>query len=203
MSAAPTLPGAIMKQVRQIGLPAWCLVAACLIALQAIIVYAQGHPLICTCGTIKLWGGAPANPENSQQIFDWYSFTHILHGFGFYLILYVFARRLPFGLRLVLAVGLEGAWEVLENSPVIIERYRQTALAQGYFGDSVLNSVSDTVTAVTGFVLARLLPAWLTVTLAVALEIFVGIEIRDNLTLNIIELIHPVEAISRWQAGGS
>jgi hypothetical protein len=191
-----------MKQPRSLGLPAFCLIAACLVALQAIIVHAQGHPLTCTCGTIKLWGGGPNNPENSQQIFDWYSFTHVLHGFGFYFLLFLVAKRLPFGLRLVLAVGLEAGWEVLENSPMIIERYRQSALAQGYFGDSVLNSVSDTLTALSGFVLARVAPVWATVTLAIALEIFLALMIRDNLTLNIIQLIHPSDALSHWQAGG-
>ncbi len=105
-------------------------------------------------------------------------------------------------LRLALAVGLEVGWEVLENTPFIIERYRQQALAQGYVGDSILNSLSDTCCAIIGFWLARLLPVRGSIALVVALEVFVGVMIHDNLTLNIIQLIHPVPAISAWQAGG-
>lgn len=179
----------------------YLLIGAGLIALQALVVHAEGHPLICTCGTIKLWVGNVSSPENSQQLTDWYSYTHIIHGFGFYLFLWLAARRLPFGLRFALCVGLEASWEIIENSSFIIDRYRQLALDQGYFGDSVINSVGDTLAGTFGFVLARALPVWATVSLAIALELFVGYMIHDNLTLNIIQLIHPSEAISHWQAG--
>lgn len=179
----------------------YVLAALGIVALQAIVLLALGQPPICTCGTVKLWHGVVLSPENSQQLTDWYTYSHIIHGFGFYLLLWLLAPHTPVGLRLVLAVVLEAGWEILENSPIIIERYRQQALAQGYVGDSVINSVCDTLAMVLGFCLARLLPVRLTIALTVAMELFVGIMIRDNLTLNIIQLVHPSEAISRWQAG--
>jgi uncharacterized protein DUF2585 len=179
---------------------AW--LAAGFILVQALVLLAMGRPPICTCGTIRLWVGVLTSAENSQQLTDWYTFSHILHGVALYGILSLLAPRLPVCWRLAVAVGIEATWEIVENTPFIIDRYRQSALAQGYVGDSILNSVSDTVSAIVGFAIARFAPVWATVTLAIVLELFVGFMIRDNLTLNIIQLIHPVEAISRWQAGG-
>jgi hypothetical protein len=177
-----------------------CIAAvASLVVLQAAALWAMGHPPICTCGSIALWHGNPSGPETSQHLTDWYSFTHLLHGFGFYLLLRVLTPRLSFGSRLAMAIGLEAGWEVLENTPWLMERYRQGALARGYFGDSVVNSVSDTVAAGLGFVLARVLPAFASVAVVIALELFLLAMIRDNLTVNIIQLVHPTEAISRWQ----
>jgi len=178
----------------------WVVIGASIVALQAAILLAMGQPPICACGTIKVWHGIVLSDENSQQLTDWNTFSHIIHGFGFYLLLWLIAPRAPIGLRLVLAIGLEAGWEILENSPIIIDRYRQQALAQGYIGDSVINSVFDTLAMTLGFVLARILPLWVTVTLAVAMELFVGFMIRDNLMLNIIQLIYPSETISNWQA---
>jgi hypothetical protein len=180
----------------------YLLIAAGLVALQAIVLAAMGQPPICTCGTIKLWVGTVSGPENSQQITDWYSFSHVIHGIGFYFLLWLIFPRAPVALRFALAVGIEGAWEIFENTPFIIDRYRQQALANGYIGDSVLNSVCDTLMAMLGFVFARRAPVWASVALVVALEAFVGYMIRDNLTLNIIQLIYPSAAISHWQAGG-
>jgi hypothetical protein len=184
---------------------AFLTVAAGLLVVQTAALLAMGHPPICACGVIRLWVGSVTSPENSQQLTDWYSFSHVIHGFILYAVVYALARPVwpsaPFGLRLTTAIGVEVAWEILENSPWIIDRYRQQALAQGYFGDSVLNSLSDTAFAVLGFVLARGLPVWATVALALAMELFVGWMIRDNLTLNVIQLIHPSAAISRWQSG--
>jgi Protein of unknown function (DUF2585) len=192
---------AMAKGSASLRLHTYLLIALGIIALQGVVLLANGQPPICTCGTVKLWHGVVLSPENSQHLTDWYTFSHIIHGFGFYLLLWLVARRTPIGLRLVLAVMLEAGWEILENSPIIIERYRQSALAQGYAGDSVINSVSDTLAMVIGFALARVLPVRLTIALTVAMELFVGYMIRDNLTLNIIQLLHPSEAISRWQAG--
>ena len=180
----------------------YILIAAAFIALQALALLAMGLPAICKCGTIDLWHGNPSGPETSQHLTDWYTYTHVIHGFGFYLLLRLVAPRTSFALRLALAIGLEAGWEVIENTPFIMDRYRQSALARGYFGDSVVNSVFDTLATAFGFVLAWRLPVWATVALAIGAELFAGYMIRDNLTLNIIQLIHPSEAISRWQAGG-
>lgn len=190
-----------MKWNERISTGTCVLFGVAFIIVQAGILIALGQPPICTCGTIKLWTGVVSGPENSQQLTDWYSYTHIVHGFILYFLLWLIAPRMPISLRFVLAVGLEVGWEIVENSPFIIDRYRQSALAQGYIGDSVVNSVVDTLAGAFGFVLARILPAWSTVVVMIAMELFVGFMIHDNLTLNIIQLIHPTAAISGWQAG--
>lgn len=176
-------------------------VIGALVALQAVALLAMGSPATCKCGHVALWYGNAAGPETSQQLTDWYSFTHVLHGVGFYFLLWLLAPRTSLGARLALAMGLEVGWEVLENTPLIIERYRQGGLAQGYFGDSILNSLGDTLAALVGFVLAWRLPVRASVALVVATEIFLAIAIRDNLTLNIVQLVHPSPALTRWQSG--
>jgi hypothetical protein len=179
----------------------WLAIAMAIIVAQAVTIIGFGHPLICTCGTIELWHGNPSGPQTSQHVTDWYTFSHIVHGFGFYLLFWLIAPRASFALRLALAVGLEAAWEIVENTPLIMERYRQSALARGYFGDSVLNSVADTFAMIVGFILARLLPVWATLALWLGMEAFTLAMIRDNLLLNIVQLVRPTAAISRWQAG--
>ncbi len=173
-----------------------------LIALQATVLYLFGQPPICTCGTIKLWEGVVLGPGNSQHLSDWYSFSHIIHGFIFYGVLALLLPKLPVRTRILFALGIEIAWEITENTPMVIQHYREQALAQGYTGDSIINSVSDTIMMALGFVMAWKFPWWFTLALAVALEIFVVIMIRDNLTLNVINLIHPFPVISQWQAAG-
>jgi hypothetical protein len=176
-------------------------ITGAIILAAAAILYGMGHPLICKCGYVKLWHFDVMSAENSQHIIDWYTTSHIIHGFVFYALLWLFARRMPFGTRLILAVVVEASWEVIENTDFIINHYREMTVSLDYYGDSVLNSVSDILFMVFGFYLAAWLPVWLTILTAVALEVFIGVMIRDNLTLNVIMFVWPMDWILRWQQG--
>lgn len=182
-------------------------IGACLlvVVVTGLVLLAMGRPLICTCGTIKAWHGEVMSSENSQHISDWYSFTHIVHGFLFYFLLWALSRAVPplrrVSIRMVLAVIIEAAWEVLENTDFIIERYREATIALDYYGDSVINSGADIAFMSLGFLLAWRLPVAASIAVAVGLEILLAIIIRDNLTLNILMLLWPVEAIRNWQGG--
>jgi hypothetical protein len=175
-------------------------IAIAIIAVAAAIEWAMGRHPICTCGTVDLWVGARDSPKTSQMLLDWYSLSHIVHGLLFYGALWLLFRRWPVERRFLLALLIEAAWEVVENSPIVIDRYRQTTAALGYSGDSILNSVSDMLMMCVGFLLARKLPVRASVLLLVALELLPLFVIRDNLTLNIWNLLAPNPSIAAWQA---
>lgn len=166
--------------------------------LTTAILMAIGRPPICTCGYLSLWGRA--GPAQSQMLVDWYSFSHIVHGFLFFALLYLVARRWPVERRLVAALSIEAAWEVFENTPTVIDRYREATIALGYSGDSIVNSLSDIAMMALGFLAARRLPVWVSIVTVIMLELIPLMAIRDNLTLNIWMLLAPTDAIRDWQA---
>jgi hypothetical protein len=183
--------------------PQTALVVAAIIAAAALALYLMGHPLICKCGTVKLWHFDVMSAENSQHLIDWYTPSHLIHGFLFYWALWLVSRVVPlsFAMRLLLAVAIEATWEVVENTDFVINHYREMTISLDYYGDSVINSVSDILVMLLGFFLAARLPVWLTVVVAIGLELFVGAMIRDNLTLNVLMFVWPLDAVLNWQQG--
>lgn len=178
------------------------LIGAAALVAQVGVLWLLGQPPICACGYVKLWEGNVRSSGASQHLTDWYSVTHVLHGFAFYLLAWIALPRQPARTRFLLALFAEVGWEILENTPVVIHAYRKQALAQGYFGDSIVNSLSDTLMMSLGFAIAARAPVWSVIALALAMEIGTAYAIRDNLTLNLLNFIHPFEAVRRWQSGG-
>lgn len=176
--------------------------ALLILATAAAILLAMGRPPICTCGHIELWHGA-IDAGNSQHIADWYSPSHLIHGLLFYAAGWALLRRWPVAVRFLLALVVESGWEVIENSPMIIDRYRTATMALGYTGDSVLNSLADIGFMSLGFLLAKRLTVRVSLVIGVALELVALAAIRDNLTLNVVMLVHPIEAIRMWQPGAN
>ena len=188
--------------------PRRAVIASVVLALLAgAILLAMGRNPICECGTVKLWHGVVQSAENSQHLSDWYAPSHFTHG----LIMYFFAWLLwrkwglfggrPIRWALPIAVAVEAAWEIMENTPMVIDRYRAVTVSFGYSGDSVVNSLGDIGWMIVGFLAASRIPAWTSVALAVFLELLTLWTIRDNLTLNVVMLFWPVEAIRQWQGG--
>ncbi|MBS0251440.1 MAG: DUF2585 domain-containing protein [Proteobacteria bacterium] len=183
---------------RKTALPLYGL-ALVIVLGAAGVEYAMGRVPMCACGTIKLWHGVVKSSENSQHLIDWYTFTHIIHGYLFYLLLWLAVPHWSIPQRFVAAVALESLWEVLENSSFIIDRYRTATFSFDYYGDSILNSMSDIAAMAIGFILAARLPVAVVVLLGIASEALMAYTIRDNLFLNIVMLIHPIDAIKAWQ----
>ncbi len=177
-------------------------VTVAIIALTALWLLYVGRVPICECGYVKLWHGETMSSENSQHLSDWYTPSHIMHGLLFYGLLWLVARRLSFGWRLTIATVIEAAWEIVENSEAVIERYRSVTISLDYYGDSVINAVADILAMVVGFFLARVLPIWASVALIVVFEAATMWIIRDGLLLNILMLVSPLDAVKEWQAGG-
>jgi hypothetical protein len=177
----------------------WLLVTFVMILVQVVSQYLMGRIWICECGYVKLFEAGVNTPGNSQHLFDWYTPSHIIHGFLFYGLGWLLLRKRPITAKLALAAFIEAAWEILENSPIIIDRYRAATIAVGYTGDSILNSGMDMVAMIAGFFFAARMPVWLTVVIALGFEVLTTIIIRDNLTLNVLMLVWPIEAVKTWQ----
>lgn len=177
----------------------WLAVTFVITLVQIVSQYLMGRIWICECGYVKLFEAGVNTPGNSQHIFDWYTPSHIIHGFLFYGLGWLVLRRKPLTEKLALAALIEAAWEILENSPIVIDRYRTATMAVGYSGDSILNSGMDMVSMIAGFFFAARMPVWLTVVIAIAFEILTALIIRDNLTLNVVMLVWPIEAVKTWQ----
>jgi hypothetical protein len=178
------------------------LVFVLIVGLAASVEFAMGRLPLGPDGRFGFWDGNIWGNENSQRVADVYSFSHVIHGVLFYAFLWLMARNVPLRHRFLAAVSIEAFWEILENSPLIINRYREATIAQGYFGDSILNSCSDILMMSLGFLFASTTPVLGSVALVLVLEVGCLVWVRDNLTLNIIMLIHPVDAIRVWQSAG-
>jgi hypothetical protein len=176
-------------------------VAIAVVCVTASLEIGMGRTLTYRSGPVRPWAGDVKSDQNSQQITDWYTFSHIIHGAVFYGATHLAMPAASIGLRAAAAVAIEATWESYENTDMVINRYRSATIAQGYYGDSVLNSMCDVLACVLGFALASRLRWWWTLSWIVAMELLVAAIIRDNLTLNIIMLIWPIEAIKRWQGG--
>ena len=172
------------------------------LALTGGIELWMGRSPLGPDGKFGLWDGDIWSSENSQRFADPYSFSHLVHGILFYALLWLAARRLPVRYRLLIALVLEAGWEILENSPLIINRYREATIALGYTGDSVLNSLSDILMMTIGFLFAFRARPWVSVAAVIVMEVGCALWVRDNLTLNIIMLVHPIDAIKAWQMAG-
>lgn len=198
------MPFQVQPWYQRFSLQRYIAISIGILAIFALILLFMGRVPICECGYVKFWHGITFSSENSQHLTDWYTFSHIIHGFAFYWIAWWIGRkrRWPLGVRFLLALLAEAGWEIFENTDLIINRYRSITISLDYYGDSVINSVFDVLAMVAGFFLAWRLPVWTTIALVVGMELFVGYFIRDNLTLNIIMLLYPFEAILKWQQGG-
>jgi Protein of unknown function (DUF2585) len=179
----------------------WLAIVLVLIG-TVLLLRTQGRLWWCSCNYLLLWSGDPWSSDNSQHLLDPYSFTHLLHGFLLCGLLALAVPRLSVAWRLWLAVSIEAVWELIENSEFVIRRYRQETAALGYNGDTIANSLGDLLICGLGFLLAQQLGFRRAFALFVLTEVTLAILIRDNLTLNVVMLIYPIEAIKEWQAAG-
>lgn len=178
------------------------LVSIFILAITAWIELGSGRSFFGPDGNFGWWEGSVWSSENSQRVADAYTFSHVIHGMIFYAFLWLVARKVPVKYRFLIALFFEAGWELLENSPIIIDRYRAVTISLGYVGDSVLNSLSDIVFAGMGFLISRYSKFWVSVFLIIFMEIGCLFWVRDNLTLNVIMLVYPLESIKTWQSVG-
>jgi hypothetical protein len=175
---------------------------ASLLLFAVLYLRLQHRVWWCACGRLNPISLNVNSSHNSQHLFDPYSLSHVLHGLLFFGILYLFRRHISAGWRFAIAAAIEIAWEMMENSPIVINRYRTATMALGYTGDSILNSLADVASFLLGFWLAKKLGLWKSIAIFVVVELLMLWTIRDNLTLNVLMLLWPIDAIRRWQAGG-
>ena len=178
----------------------WLAVVA-ILAAAAFALRWQGRLWLCDCERFRLWLGDAWSSETSQQLFDPYSFTHVLHGFALAGLLALLLPRAGWRWRLALAVAAEAAWEVFENTEFVVNRYRETTAALGYNGDTVVNSLGDVIACGAGVLLARRLGLLKTLLVFALTEVVLLFWIRDSLLLNILLLVYPSEKLRAWQAG--
>ncbi|MBI2064958.1 MAG: DUF2585 family protein [Candidatus Yanofskybacteria bacterium] len=193
-----------MPQLEKLSTRNYIFISIGILVVFAVTLHLMGQIWICKCGYVKLWHGVTYSSENSQHLTDWYTFSHIIHGFGFYLFAWLLSKKWKLSVwqMFLMALLVEVSWELFENTDFVINRYREVTISLDYYGDSVINSVFDVLAMTFGFWLAYRLPVLMVIALTVAMELWVGYSIRDNLTLNIIMLIHPSQAILNWQSGG-
>src|SRR5215510_4691848 len=174
-------------------------VAGLILLLVVVLLRAEGRMFLCDCGHFAVWTSDTCSSQTSQQLFDPYSFTHVLHGFLFFWLITLLFRRLTSSWQVWLMLSLEGAWEVFENTRFVIDKYRTETAALGYTGDTIVNSLGDLTCALAGFLLARKLGLRWSLIVFVLMEVVLTFAIHDSLLLQILMLVHPVQAIKLWQ----
>jgi len=173
-----------------------------LFVIAAITLNFQGRVWWCEAGDYVPWSWEIWSRHNSQHFIDPYTFTHILHGVAEFWIISLILRKVPLAWRLAIAVGIEGTWEVVENTNTVIQRYREATISLDYYGDSIINSISDMIACATGFLIAWKIRFWRSLALFLLTEIILILCIRDSLLINILMLFYPIEAVKVWQGGG-
>ena len=169
------------------------------VLVAMLTLWFEGRVWWCQAGDKSLWVWDIWSTHNSQHLIDPYSFTHVLHGILEFWLLGLIFRKVPLVWRLLIAVMIEGAWEIAENSSYVINRYREVTISLDYFGDSVINSISDILCCATGFLIGYKLRFWRSLILFLATEAVLIFWIRDSLMINIIMLLYPIDAIKAWQ----